>query len=498
MNVIRITATDGTPVEFVDDVIGSGTMKDVYFSPCGNYVVAFYRDQLDAQAIERLEMITEKYRERIFTPEHKDYWENLFCWPEKVVEYKGRVGITAPKYHKRFFFEHGSINNDILKIKGKEKQGKWFASAKNQNMFLDPREKGTWINYLRISLMIARGVRRLHAAGLAHSDLSYKNVLVSPVEGSATIIDLDGLVVPGKFPPDVAGTPDFIAPEVVATAHLKRDAEGKVLPSIQTDRHALAVLIYHYLFLRHPLRGDKIHHTDPDEDEKLLMGEKALFIEHPTNTENRVNAERAHKSTMPWADTARLPYDIAGPYLKKLFERAFIEGLHEPAKRPTADEWEAGLIKTVDMLQPCQNTECAQKWYVYDGASEAECPYCGTGSSHPIPVFHFYTKRAEDNFVSEHQPLMIYNNQSIFPWHINRFVTPNERVKPHERSRVGYCVYHKEVWYLVNERMPALQNMADKTPFAIGSQIKLQNGMQLLVGDQNGDRLIKVEIVNAG
>lgn len=498
MSVIRITATDGTPIEFVDKVIGSGTMKDVYFSACGTYVVAFYRKALDVQAKERLEMITEKYREGIFTPEYKEYWGNIFCWPEKVVEYDGRIGITAPKYHERFFFEHGSINNDVLKIKGQEKKGKWFASAKHQNMFLDAREKGPLINYFRICLMIARGVRRLHAAGLAHSDLSYNNVLVSPVDGSAAIIDLDGLVVPGKFPPDVAGTRDFFAPEVMATTHLKLDVPEKILPSILTDRHAMAVLIYQYLFFRHPLRGDKIHHADPDEDEKLLMGEKALFVEHPGNAENRINADNAHQSTLPWADTHKRPYTIAGPYLAKLFERAFIDGLHDPVKRPTADEWEAGLIKTVDMLQPCMNLDCEQKWFVFDGTAEAQCPYCGAGSSNSIPTFNFYTKRAENNYVSEHQPLMVYNNQSIFPWHINRFVTPNERVKPDERRRVGYCVFHNNAWYLVNERMPSLQNAQDKTIYPVGRQIKLLHGMQLLVGQKAGDRLIKVEMVNGG
>lgn len=37
------------------------------------------------------------------------------------------------------------------------------------------------------------------------------------------IIDVDGMVVPGKFPPDVVGTPDFIAPEVMATSHLDKN-----------------------------------------------------------------------------------------------------------------------------------------------------------------------------------------------------------------------------------------------------------------------------------
>lgn len=54
----------------------------------------------------------------------------------------------------------------------------------------------------------------MHMMGLAHSDLSYKNVLVDPNGGHACVIDVDGLVVPGRFPPDVVGTPDFIAPKL--------------------------------------------------------------------------------------------------------------------------------------------------------------------------------------------------------------------------------------------------------------------------------------------
>ena len=43
-------------------------------------------------------------------------------------------------------------------------------------------------------LKIARAMRRLHAAGLAPSDLSSNNVLVDPLSGNACIIDCDGLV----------------------------------------------------------------------------------------------------------------------------------------------------------------------------------------------------------------------------------------------------------------------------------------------------------------
>jgi len=495
MTIHKITATDGTKIEYIDEIIGAGTMKDVYFSPCKTYVVAFYRDKLDAASLERLEMITGRYREGIFNNQQGNYWQYLFCWPEKIVEHQGRTGIVVPTYQAHFFFEHGSVNNDFLNIKGKEKQGKWFASANNQNKFLDNKEKGDWLSYLRISLMIARAVRRMHAAGLAHSDLSYKNVLVSPTTGHAIIIDIDGLVVPGKYPPDVVGTPDFIAPEVVATNHLSKTDPKRILPSITTDRHALAVLIYNYLLLRHPLRGDKVRDLDPQKDETLAMGEKALFIEHPQNIENRVNPKKAQISELPWKDTDKLPYTLTGPYLSELFEKAFIEGLHDPKKRPTADEWENALIKTIDLIQPCVNQGCKQKWFVFDNKVKPACAFCGTPYKGFLPVINFYSERTKGKFVTDNHRLMVYSNQSLFPWHTNRLIQPNERLSEAHKHRQGYFVLHQNQWFLVNERIPNLMDIKTKTAYPIGSQIKLEDGLQLLVGSSNGDRLFHIQMV---
>ena len=59
---VKITATDGSQVEFVDEMIGAGGMKDVYFSPDKSYVVAFFRDKQDFNAKDRLQNITGKYR----------------------------------------------------------------------------------------------------------------------------------------------------------------------------------------------------------------------------------------------------------------------------------------------------------------------------------------------------------------------------------------------------------------------------------------------------
>ncbi|MEO8360071.1 MAG: lipopolysaccharide kinase InaA family protein [Vicinamibacteria bacterium] len=498
MAIIKLTTLDGVPVEFVDQIIGSGAMKDVYFSPDRSYVVAFFRQKQDYQARDRIIQIAGRFRENLFTQAGGDYWRNLFCWPTGVVEYNGKVGVVAPAYQPHFFFKYGSPNNDsMLGIKGKEKEGKWFASAKNRSRYLDPRELGDWLSHLRVCLLVSRAVRRMHAAGLAHSDLSYKNVLVDPSSGQACIIDVDGLVVPGRFPPDVVGTPDFIAPEVVGTCHLSRDDAARKLPNISTDRHALAVLIYMYLLYRHPLRGDKVHDLEPNKDETLSMGERALFIEHPIDASNRVKVANCQKSELPWKDTSKLPYSITGPFLSPLIDRAFIEGLKDPARRPTADEWEHALVKTVDLIQPCLNPACAQKWYVFANTKKPVCPFCSAPYSGRLPVLNLYSARRAGEFKPDNHRLMVYTNQSLFLWHANRNISPNERLPDEHKKRVGYFVLHQGRWYLVNERLPDLTDVETKEVFTLGTKMELVDGRQILLSKADGGRLVIVQMIEA-
>jgi hypothetical protein len=493
---IKCLSTTGEPIEFTDEIIATGTMKELYFSPDKSYVVAFYKTMPDAQACERLQMITGKYRSNIFDQVGAQYWHGVFCWPTALVKHGGRLGLVVPTYAAHFFFAHGAKDQDFLGIKGREKEGKWFASAHNQNRFLDPRECGDKLNYLKICTHIARSVRRLHAAGLAHSDLSYKNVLIDPVQGLASIIDLDGLVVPGKYPPDVVGTPDFIAPEVVMTCHLDKRDPLRILPSIHTDRHALAVLVYMYLFYRHPLRGGWVHNMlDTQVDETLAMGARALFIEHPQDARNRVNLDQARPTELPWADTEKIPYTLAGPYLSPLFLRAFTDGLTQPQQRPTADDWESALVKTVDLVQPCQNSICRQKWYIFDNTTEPACPFCGRPHIGTIPVLNLYSTRQEGSYRPDNHRLMVWTGQSLFAWHANRLIAPNERLNPQQLGRVGYFVLHEGAWWLVNEGLPDLMDVQTRSNVAVGDRVQLQDGLQLLLSKDEGGRLGVVQMV---
>ena len=499
MSVVKLTALDGSPVHFEDSkMAGAGGMKDVYFSPCKTYVVGWFRKPQDFNSLDRLKNIAGPFRERIFNAPGGEYWKNHYCWPTAVVEDKGRTGVVTPTYEQQFFFEFGSKNNDtLLGIRGKEKEGKWFASANHQQKHLDPQERGDWLKYLTIAIKIARSARRMHAAGLAHSDLSYKNVLVNPRSGSACIIDIDGLVVPGKFPPDVLGTPDFIAPEVLRTLKLPLTDKNRALPRRETDQHALAVLIYMYLLYRHPLRGGKSHDLESQRDEELMMGEKALFIEHPTDKSNRPNLKDVKPSSLPYADTGKMPYTLTGPYLKALFDRAFIDGLHTPHLRPSADEWESALVKTVDLVQPCANAQCAHKWFVFDNSTKPTCPFCGTSYKGLLPVLNLYSSDGKGNFRPENHRLMVYTNQYLYPWHASRRVVPNEKLTAEQRKPVGYFVFHQGKWLLINQTLAGLKDVDANKPIPPGSSVELIDGLKLLLNPDEGGRLIHIQMVKA-
>jgi serine/threonine protein kinase len=500
MSIIKVKSiVTGQEYQFDENKhAGSGVMKDVFFDPKRNYVVQIYKSIQDANSMERLKNIVGKFRENIFNQAGGEYWESVYCWPTDIVTVpgKGLPALIAPIYRKEFFFEFGSTNNDMLGIKGKDKEGKWFATAHHRQRFLDERELGDWRKHLGLCIKIARAVKRMHAAGLAHSDLSYRNVLIDPLSGGASVIDIDGLVVPQRFPPDVIGTPDFIAPEVLRTLSLPITDKNRSLPCIETDRHALAVLIYMYLLYRHPLRGGKIHDPDPGRDEELHMGEKALFIEHPSDKTNRPNLSGMRPTDLPFADIGKIPSKIAGPYLQELFQKAFIDGLHAPHLRPSANDWETALVKTVDLIQPCTNPKCAQKWYVFDNSTTPACPFCGTAYKGLLPVLNLYSRRREaDNYRPDNHRLMVYTDQYLYPWHVNRLIAPNERLTPEQKKPVGYFVLHQGTWWFINQTLTALKDITNKCDVPPGSKVELRDGLQLQLSPEDNCRLVQVQMV---
>lgn len=483
MNIYSATLKNGTVIEFVyvDDP-PSGGMKKTFFTPDRQQVVQFFHDPAaakDPQRLARLEAILNKYNPTI--PEEMggsrggnagaaEYFRHLFCWPTATIT-DPQVGIVAPAYPDNYFFATGPF-------KGQEKIGRWFSSPKLRKM-LPPQERGEWINYFRISILLSRAVRRLHQAGLAHSDLSCKNVLIDPSTGQCIIIDIDSLVVPQLFPPDVMGTPGYIAPEVLATQHLDLNDPNRQQPSARTDQHALAVLIYEYLLSRHPIRGPKVNSVNSaEEDEFLSMGAKALYIEHPDDASNR-------------PDNLFPPVTVLGPYLKDLFVRAFVTGLHSPDDRPAAIEWERGLNKTWDLLLPCQTPTCTHRWFIMDNISDIRCPFCTARYPLTVPVLRLRSERRAGQWMFERQ-MAVYQNITLFKWHVMDNVFPAEES---DRTPQAYCRYDQGTWSLVNQNLQSLTS-PDGNRIPVGQSMELTDGAFVRLSQEPHGRIAEVRIHN--
>ena len=486
MTVLDATLTDGSKVQYVlTDNPPAGGMKRTYFSPDHSYVVQFYNKKSaghDPQRPSRLQAILGKYNPTVTQAQggsaasetSADYFKRLFCWPTGIVT-QPDIGIVAPTYPGNYFFANGPF-------KGKEKEGGWFLGAKTRKL-LPASELGNWKGYFGLCICMARAVRRLHMAGLAHSDLSSKNVLIDPLQGASVIIDIDSLVVPGLYPPDVMGSPGYIAPEVLGTQQLPVNDPNRYLPNAATDQHALAVLIYQYLLLRHPLRGPKVHSTaSAEEDERLAMGSQAMFVEHPHDPSNQPR-------------DLKLPYAMLGQDLADLIRRAFVDGLHTPHKRPAAAEWERGLVRAWDMLIPCANPACTHQAFVLADPRDVRCPFCGT--PHPkgttLPVLKLRSERRSGQWLPDSQ-LVAFHNQSLFPWHVFDNIYSGELA---DRTPQAYCVFHQGRWLLINQDMDSLTSPGgNRVP--VGSAVELKDKAQFRLSQQPHGRIAEVRIIQIG
>jgi serine/threonine protein kinase len=315
---------------------------------------------------------------------------------------------------------------------------------------------------------------------LAHSDLSSKNVLIDPPNGRCAVIDIDSLVVPGVFAPDVLGTPGYIAPEVLATQHLPLTDRDRKLPCNRTDLHALAVLVYEYLLRRHPLRGPKVNGSSAEEDELLSMGARALFIEDPKDTSNQVQG-------------LTMGYHQLGPYLPDLFRRAFIDGLHHPTARPGADAWETGLSRSIDLLLPCGNPSCEEKWFLYTEDRPLRCPWCRWEAREPTPVLDFfYTPGGRHGqFRPENHSLVCHEGRRLHRWHAFRNVRSGEGVS---EEMLAYVTRQQGRWLLVNRALNGLISPAGNRVPA-GQACELKDGDEILLSQEENGRLVAVRMV---
>lgn len=474
---IRCALTDGRVLELEEEPVGTGAEKRVFLTRDRQHAVGFYHGRLAdrRERIDRLTRILTTYNPTL-AEATGEYWTRSFCWPTGMAEGERALprsfaqaqqlvwpplGVVTPAYRPGFYFTDRFGQRQ-------EKEVRWFTGGK-ASRFVPRDEAGTLLTRLQVAVRVARAVRRLHMAGLAHADLSHKNVLVDPRTGDACIIDIDSLVVPGIAPPSVLGTPGYIAPEVLA---------GGAHPSIATDRHALAVLIYELLLQRHPLQGRRVNSTrSAEEDERLSMGARALFVEHPTDRSN------------PPAAPLERPYTALGPALAQCVERTFVEGLHAPARRADAADWERALYRTLQWLAPLSSTG----WLLaIPGAPAQPWP-----AREPVPDTLLVARLFRDTgraLVEEGDHLALFHHLRLHDWHLRVGVVPDERA---DRAPRGYVSQHQGRWWLVNtdEQPWWVTPPGGGDPARVGrnGMVEAVAGTRIRVGDDEPARVLLLQ-----
>jgi DNA-binding helix-hairpin-helix protein with protein kinase domain len=416
---MRVTLKGGGTLECDDEPFDRGGDGRVHWAKDGKSLVKFFHTA-EPWRLQSLEAVLTRFN----AVKGEPYWEELFAWPAGIVEKPG-LGIVMPR-----------AASGLVKVANLIRPS-WL----NRH----PEDIGNWEGRLWIAIKLARAVKRLHFMGLCHSDLSDNNILASPHDGRAYVIDCDGVVVPGLVigRPIVIGTPGYMAPEIVANTSLT--------PSVITDLHALAVLIYQILLIRHPLDGRKVHDMhDPEADDRYKFGERALFIEHPSDPSNR-------PTRLDWR------VDVLGAAGVRIMNKAFVDGLHQSSRRPQAAEWERALFQIADTLVTCLNQHCPLKRFPLPEqigrTGSVHCPWCGTpfrGVQFPVLRWCNPVPNRPGMYREDGTRLVAALDRKLFEWHIK----PNMLPSP-TSNRAPLAFFHWERdgrgvgrWMLANEALP--------------------------------------------
>ncbi|MNY55890.1 hypothetical protein D3C86_1919030 [compost metagenome] len=92
---------------------------------------------------------------------------------------------------------------------------------------------------------------------------------------------------------------------------------------------------------------------------------------------------------------------------------------------------------------------------------------------------------------------MVYTNQYLFPWHVNRNIVRNEKLSEQHKTTAGYFVKHENKWVLVNQTLTSLRDVTEQVDIPIGGFVELSQGKKILFSNEEGGRLALVTLVGA-
>ena len=215
------------------------------------------------------------------------------------------------------------------------------------------------------AMKICEGFKALHLAGLSYQDLNDGNFFIHPETGDVLICDNDNVAPEGQSS-GILGKARYMAPEVVT--HSK-------LPTKQTDRFSLSVVLFLLFYGNHPLEGSRVLACPcmTEKYEQKFYGDEPIFIYDQVNAENRP-VRGVHNNVLKrWSAFPAL--------LRETFIREFSEEcLKNPSKRMLERQWQQTLQKLRDMLVVCP--ECGLETFIED-STNPKCMCCGKSFALP-------------------------------------------------------------------------------------------------------------------
>ena len=109
-------------------------------------------------------------------------------------------------------------------------------------------------------------------------------------------------------------------------------------------------------------------------------------------------------------------------------------------------------------------------------------------------MLNVYSAAPNGSYRPDNHRIMVYSGQSLFKWHADGTVFPNERLQNEDAKRVGYFVQYEGDWWLVNERLPEMYDVTNKMAIPIGGKVKLVENAHILLQKGLGGRLLMVQM----
>lgn len=258
-------------------------------------------------------------------------------------------------------------NNAFVGYTMKKLTGSFKALAEVYDM--DEGKSISYDNKVRTAMNLCSITYLAHKNNVVIGDYNQKNIAVG-TRGEVSLFDNDSFQITAgnKVYRCVVGVHEEMAPEIFGK--LRREKADLISVStpvynIYTDYYTLALHVFHLL-----MNGAHPFNTKIDAS-KLPDSKTVSSVMLPLKTAAEKGVFAIAHPTLFYTKPAWVPkYEILSEGLRDCFERAFVDGLKDPSKRPTPVELFNALKEYLNGLEkrPCGH------WHYKD--YNGDCEWC--------------------------------------------------------------------------------------------------------------------------